>query len=235
MRVPKIVLADRMGCLKGGVVANVVVPTPDYVRFATHYRFRPDFCEAADPESKGMVENLVGYAKDDLMVPQAPWIDLGAANAAAGVWCAEVTASTSGWRPDVPGAAGGDQLDDLPVVDGLGVHLRGHLPEVQARDVVGHLEDVVHVVGDQDDREAVVGEPADQVEHLLGLGDAQRRGRLVEDDELGVPQHRARDRHGLPLTAGQARDLLAQRPQRPHREAAQRVAGALLHRRSRPA
>ena len=91
--VPKVVLADRMGCLKGGVVANVVVPTPDYVRFATHYRFRPDFCEAADPESKGMVENLVGYAKDDLMVPQAPWIDLGAANAAAGVWCAEVNAN----------------------------------------------------------------------------------------------------------------------------------------------
>ena len=56
-------LADRMGCLKGGVVANVVCPTPDYVRFATHYGFRPDFCEAADPESKGIVENLVGYAK----------------------------------------------------------------------------------------------------------------------------------------------------------------------------
>jgi hypothetical protein len=46
---PKVVLADRMGCLKGGVVANVVVPTPDYVRFATHFGFRPDFCEAADP------------------------------------------------------------------------------------------------------------------------------------------------------------------------------------------
>jgi len=42
--VPKVVLADRMGRLKGGVVANVVVPSPDYVRFATHYRFRPDFC-----------------------------------------------------------------------------------------------------------------------------------------------------------------------------------------------
>ena len=88
------VLADRMGCLKGGVVANVVVPTPDYVRFATHYRFRPDFCEAADPESKGMVENLVGYAKDDLMVPQAPFVDLGAANHAAAAWCAEVNANT---------------------------------------------------------------------------------------------------------------------------------------------
>jgi transposase len=31
---PEIVLADRMGCLKAGVVANVVVPTADYVRFA---------------------------------------------------------------------------------------------------------------------------------------------------------------------------------------------------------
>ena len=58
--VPKVVLADRMACLKTGVVANVVVPHPDYVRFATHYGFRPDFCEAADPESKGVVEALVG-------------------------------------------------------------------------------------------------------------------------------------------------------------------------------
>lgn len=91
--VPKVVLADRMGCLKGGVVANVVVPTPDYVRFATHYRFRPDFCEAADPESKGMVENLVGYAKHDLMVPQAPLNDVAAANKAASEWCAEVNAN----------------------------------------------------------------------------------------------------------------------------------------------
>ncbi len=51
--VPKVVLADRMGCLKGGVVADVVVPTPDYVRFATHYRFRPDFCHARDPRARG--------------------------------------------------------------------------------------------------------------------------------------------------------------------------------------
>ena len=53
--VPKVVLSDRMSCLKGGVVANVVVPTAQYVRFATHYRFRPDFCEGADPESKALV------------------------------------------------------------------------------------------------------------------------------------------------------------------------------------
>ena len=88
--VPGKVLADRMGCLKGSVVANVVVPTGQYVRFGAHYGFRPDFCEAADPESKGIVENLVGYAKADLMVPQAPFGDLAVANAAAAVWCAEV-------------------------------------------------------------------------------------------------------------------------------------------------
>lgn len=60
-----------MGCLKNGIVANVMVPHPDYVRFAVHYGFRPDFCEARDPESKGVVENLVGYAQDDLVIPES--------------------------------------------------------------------------------------------------------------------------------------------------------------------
>jgi hypothetical protein len=83
-----------MGCLKAGVVANVVVPTADYVRFAAHYRFGPDFCQAADPESKGIVENLVGYAKRDLIVPAAPVVsDLLAANRSAAGWCAEVNAA----------------------------------------------------------------------------------------------------------------------------------------------
>ncbi len=34
--VPATVLSDRMGCLKGGIVADGVVPSADYVRFATH-------------------------------------------------------------------------------------------------------------------------------------------------------------------------------------------------------
>jgi transposase len=92
--VPDTVLADRMGCLKGGVVANVVVPTAQYMRFASHYGFRPDFCQAHDPQSKGIVENLVGYAKADLVVPQAPFGDLAAANTAAAEWCAEVNGVT---------------------------------------------------------------------------------------------------------------------------------------------
>lgn len=113
--VPKVVLADRMGCLKGGVVANRVVPTGDYVRFASHYRFRPDFCEAADPESKGIVEALVGYGKDDFLTPlllEAGGLDpsagatvlgdLHGANEQARSWCEEVNAAVHSEVAAVP-------------------------------------------------------------------------------------------------------------------------------------
>lgn len=60
--VPAVVLADRMGCLRGGVVANVVVPAPGYARFAAHYGFRPDICEAGDPESKGHAPDCTSWA-----------------------------------------------------------------------------------------------------------------------------------------------------------------------------
>ncbi|GAA2468482.1 hypothetical protein GCM10009858_02230 [Terrabacter carboxydivorans] len=119
--VPGVVLTDRMGCLKGGVVANRVVPTPDLVRFATHYRFRPDFCEAHDPESKGLVENLVGYGKDDLLRPlmlqqamheggtidepavtAAVLADLHAANEQAAAWCMQVNTAVHSETCAVP-------------------------------------------------------------------------------------------------------------------------------------
>jgi hypothetical protein len=91
--VPKTALTDRMGCLKGDTVAGLVVPTPAYVRFATHYGFRPDFCQGADPESKGLVENLVGYVKSDLMIPEDLSVaDLAGANEKGLAWCDEVNA-----------------------------------------------------------------------------------------------------------------------------------------------
>jgi hypothetical protein len=112
-------LADRMGCLKGGVVANVVVPHPDYVRFATHYGFRPDFCEARDPESKGVVEALVGYAKTDLVVPAGGWPSVVEANAAATAWCAEVNSRLHSEIAAVPTArlaTEGSVLRPLPTL-----------------------------------------------------------------------------------------------------------------------
>jgi len=59
--VPAVVLTDRMGCLKAGIVANVVVPHPDYVAFANLFGFRPYFCEAADPESKACASNCSSW------------------------------------------------------------------------------------------------------------------------------------------------------------------------------
>jgi transposase len=89
--VPKVVLSDRMGCLRAGIVANQVVPHPEYVRFAVHYGFKPDFCESGDPESKGMVENLAGYGQRDLVVPAEGFGgDLGRAHRGAQLWGLEV-------------------------------------------------------------------------------------------------------------------------------------------------
>lgn len=92
--VPSVVLSDRMGCLRAQTVANVVVPHPDYVRFATHFGFRPDFCESGDPESKGVVEHLVGYAKSDLVVPSESRDDIDQGNVEAKAWCWEVNSRT---------------------------------------------------------------------------------------------------------------------------------------------
>lgn len=100
--VPQIVLSDRMGCLRQTTIAGLVVPHPDYVRFAAHYGFRPDFCEAADPQSKGQVERLVGYAKQDLLVGLGPFADAAAGNAIASTWCDEVNGAVHGDTRKIP-------------------------------------------------------------------------------------------------------------------------------------
>jgi transposase len=101
--VPAVVLTDRMAALRGQIVANQVVPNAAFVRFATHYGFRPDWCEAGDPQSKGLVEHLAGYAQRDLLVPQVDsWASLQDANAAAVVWCAEVNAAVHSEIAAVP-------------------------------------------------------------------------------------------------------------------------------------
>ena len=91
---PAKVLADRMGCLKGAVVANVVVPTGSMCG-SRRITGSGRLLRGRGPgKSKGIVEHLVGYAKADLMVPQAPFGDLATANAAAAAWCAEVNGVT---------------------------------------------------------------------------------------------------------------------------------------------
>ena len=94
--VPKVVLADRMGCLKGGVVANVVVPTPAYVRFATHYRFRPDFCEGGRSRVEGdrRESGRLRQVRSDRAGRAGRGPTWTGRTAAARAWCAEVNART---------------------------------------------------------------------------------------------------------------------------------------------
>ena len=76
-------------------------------------------------------------------------------------------------------------------------------------DPVGHLPDVGHVVADQHDGQAVVADPQDEVQDLVGLADTQCGGGLIHDDHPGGPGGHAGHRDGLPLPAGQGLDLLA--------------------------
>ena len=43
--------------------------TDGYAAFAAHYAFRTDFCNIASGNEKGLVENLVGFARRNFMVP----------------------------------------------------------------------------------------------------------------------------------------------------------------------
>ena len=70
---------------------------------------------------------------------------------------------------------------------------------MEAAVLVGQAGDDGQVVADEDDRHAVGLELPDQLQHLLGLAHAQRRGRLVHDDDLGLPAQRPADGDVLAL------------------------------------
>ncbi len=86
------------------------------------------------------------------------------------------------------------------------------LPSVaHNEDAIGQLKHVRHVVADQHDGEAALLHPLDQVQHAARFPHAERRRRLVHDDDLAAPGDGARHRHALPLSAGEKPDRLAHR------------------------
>ena len=68
--VPKTLLTDRMGCLKAGTVAGHRHPDAGLRALRHPLRHPTGLLLWCDPASKGIVENLVGYVKSDLMIPQ---------------------------------------------------------------------------------------------------------------------------------------------------------------------
>jgi hypothetical protein len=69
------------------------------------------------------VENLVGYAKTDLMIPGMPFTDLAAANDAARGWCAEVNARVHSETMVVPSERLGTERQLLRALPSLRLRL----------------------------------------------------------------------------------------------------------------
>ena len=118
----------------------------------------------------------------------------------------------------------GDQLVHVRVLDALG---HDQLAVAQDRDVVADLEDLVHLVGNVNQRDALLLEHAHHREELLDLLRHERGGGLVQNDDLGVVGDGLRDLAHLAL-----RDRhVAHRRVEVDREAelAEEVGGLLAH------
>src|SRR5580700_1989177 len=113
--------------------------------------------------------------------------------ATPGSWPGSAVPMSAALATSVPDLRAGDVADQVlagQLVPGQG---RGDLPEPQHDHPVAYSKHVGHLVGDQDDRDPLAGDPADQVEHLLLLLDPQRARRLVEQQDLARPPGRAGD------------------------------------------
>ncbi len=73
---------------------------------------------------------------------------------------------------------------------GLGVRRPDHPPAAQDGDAVGDRQHLAQLVGDEDDRLALVDQGAHDLEELVDLGRRQHRGGLVEDQDVGVAVQR---------------------------------------------
>ena len=71
------------------------------------------------------------------------------------------------------------------------------LPSAEDGDPVGDLEDLVELVGDEDDRGAPVDQRAHDRDELLGLLRRQDRRGLVEDQDVGAAVERLEDLDAL--------------------------------------
>jgi hypothetical protein len=76
------------------------------------------------------------------------------------------------------------------------------------RDAVCEVEDVVDVVADQEDADAVLLQLFDELADLRRFLRAKRGRRLVHDQDAGIEEDGARNRHRLALAAGQRLDRL---------------------------
>jgi hypothetical protein len=99
------------------------------------------------------------------------------------------------------------QVRQLLARRGLGVRGARHAAPAQDDDLVGDLDHLVELVGDEDDRRPGRRERADDAEQLLGLVRRQDGARLVEDEDVALAVQGLEDLHALPHADGETLDL----------------------------
>src|SRR5271157_1567267 len=96
-------------------------------------------------------------------------------------------------------------------------------------DAVGDFEHMRHVVGDQDDRQPPLLDVENELEHAARLLDAERRRRLVHDDDSAREGRCASDRDPLALAPRQRLDRLTDVLDRHQPKFVELLARKLLH------
>jgi transposase len=112
--VPEVVLTDRMKTVIDGSEAGKPIWNSRFEDFAADMGFVPKVCKVRKPQTKGKVERLVDYVKDNFL-PGRQFKDLYDLNSQALEWCKRVDSKTHGTTGEVPlEALSKEPLQPLP-------------------------------------------------------------------------------------------------------------------------
>ena len=107
-----------------------------------------------------------------------------------------------------------DRPHDLTERRVRGTRGEDDLASTQDGHLVADVEDLAQVMGDEDDADAELGRPPDELEQPLDLAEGERRGRLVEDEQPSRQAQGLRDLDHLLLGDAEVGDDLARADRR---------------------
>ena len=81
------------------------------------------------------------------------------------------------------------------------------------KDPVGKIEDIVNIVADEEDADALPFQLLDEIAHLRRLLRPECRRWLIHDQDTGIEQNSTGNGDGLPLATGQRLHRLLEPPE----------------------
>lgn len=99
--VPKTVLTDNMKTVVVGRECGKTIWNEHFMAFAADLGFVPKVCKVRRPETKGKVERLVRYVKDNF-IPGCVFSSINDLNAQARAWCDRVNKKEHGTTGKIP-------------------------------------------------------------------------------------------------------------------------------------